>query len=201
MTDYVAITDTQVDPDAPLTSQLGYQWRDNPIAMAEGATGAPNIATNWVEYNDGDPIYDFSVDGSVADVVFDIPDDRFEYRLRMVGFGSLAQLVFQFYRATDASYTTSLNAIDTYASPNYGTGTIAVTAPNIAAQYHVVEEYFFGGSISDGVDSTTSNFYRKSLLTHGTSQKISKIRLVATGGNAITAGQVYAERRMAYTQS
>jgi len=41
MADYVAITDTQVDPDAPLTSQLAYQWRDNPIAITEGAAGAP----------------------------------------------------------------------------------------------------------------------------------------------------------------
>lgn len=43
MTDYIAITDTQVDPDAPLTSQLGYQFRNNPIAIAEGSVGAPPI--------------------------------------------------------------------------------------------------------------------------------------------------------------
>lgn len=44
MTDYVEITDTQVDPDAPLTSQLAYQWRDNWIAGFEGAAGAPRLA-------------------------------------------------------------------------------------------------------------------------------------------------------------
>lgn len=43
MATYTAITDTQVDPDAPLTSQLGYQFRDNPIAISEGATGAPKV--------------------------------------------------------------------------------------------------------------------------------------------------------------
>jgi len=43
MPDYNAILDTQVDPDAPLTSQLGYQFRDNPIAIAEGAAGAPRV--------------------------------------------------------------------------------------------------------------------------------------------------------------
>jgi len=41
MADWFNITDTQVDPDAPLTSQLGYAWRDNPIAISEGAPGAP----------------------------------------------------------------------------------------------------------------------------------------------------------------
>lgn len=43
MADYRTIADSEVDPDAPLTSSLGYAWRDNPIAIAEGATGAPRI--------------------------------------------------------------------------------------------------------------------------------------------------------------
>ena len=43
MADYRTITDAEVDPDAPLTSSLGYAFRDNPIAIAEGATGAPRI--------------------------------------------------------------------------------------------------------------------------------------------------------------
>jgi hypothetical protein len=40
---YIPITDAQTDPDAPLTSELAKQWRDNPIAIIEGATGAPRI--------------------------------------------------------------------------------------------------------------------------------------------------------------
>lgn len=44
MADYRTIADAEVDPDAPLTSSLGYAWRDNPIAIAEGATGAPRIS-------------------------------------------------------------------------------------------------------------------------------------------------------------
>ncbi len=46
MADWTNITDTAVDPDAPLTSQLGYAWRDNPIAIAEGAVGAPRVMHN-----------------------------------------------------------------------------------------------------------------------------------------------------------
>jgi hypothetical protein len=52
MPSYIPITDTQIDPDAPLTSQLAYQWRDNPIAIADGAAGAPRIARLALE-NDG----------------------------------------------------------------------------------------------------------------------------------------------------
>lgn len=44
MADWFDIPDTSIDPDAPLTSELAYAWRDNPIAIAEGAPGAPRIA-------------------------------------------------------------------------------------------------------------------------------------------------------------
>ena len=43
MADWTVISDTSLDPDAPLTSELAYAWRDNPIAIAEGAVGAPRI--------------------------------------------------------------------------------------------------------------------------------------------------------------
>jgi hypothetical protein len=36
MTTYIAITDPETDPDAPLTSELAKKWRDNPISMFEG---------------------------------------------------------------------------------------------------------------------------------------------------------------------
>jgi len=43
MTSYIEITDGETDPGAPATSELAKKWRDNPIAMAEGAVGAPRI--------------------------------------------------------------------------------------------------------------------------------------------------------------
>ena len=43
MADYVEILDTQIEPDAPLTAVLAGQWRDNCIAIAEGAAGAPKV--------------------------------------------------------------------------------------------------------------------------------------------------------------
>lgn len=49
MADYIAISDTQLDPDAPVTSQLMYQLRDNPIAIAEGDDGAPRIVLKSIE--------------------------------------------------------------------------------------------------------------------------------------------------------
>lgn len=44
MADWTTITDSQVDPKAPVTSELMTALRDNPIAIAQGATNAPRIA-------------------------------------------------------------------------------------------------------------------------------------------------------------
>lgn len=43
MADWKTIPDTDVDPDAPVTSELMYALRDNPVAIAEGAAGAPRV--------------------------------------------------------------------------------------------------------------------------------------------------------------
>ena len=43
MADYIGITEAQSNPFAPLTSELVKQLRDNPIAIAEGAPGAPRV--------------------------------------------------------------------------------------------------------------------------------------------------------------
>ena len=45
MPEYQEILDTEVEPEAPLTSSLGVRFRDNPIALANGASGAPRIQT------------------------------------------------------------------------------------------------------------------------------------------------------------
>ena len=47
MTTYSTITDGQIDQDSPITQPLMTALRDNPIAIAEGAAGAPKIAESW----------------------------------------------------------------------------------------------------------------------------------------------------------
>lgn len=54
MADYNAILDTQIDPDAPLTANLASQFRDNPIAIAEGAVGSPSVLPNIAANADAD---------------------------------------------------------------------------------------------------------------------------------------------------
>lgn len=43
MADYIAILDSQIEPRAPVTSELMFQLRDNPEAIAEGSVGATRI--------------------------------------------------------------------------------------------------------------------------------------------------------------
>ena len=49
MSDYIGITEAQSNPFAPFTSELVKQLRDNPIAIAEGAEGAPRVAQIGIE--------------------------------------------------------------------------------------------------------------------------------------------------------
>lgn len=43
MADYGEILDDEIIPDAPIASLLGFRFRDNPLAIAEGAIDAPRI--------------------------------------------------------------------------------------------------------------------------------------------------------------
>lgn len=45
MTGYVTISNTAIDQDSPITVALVTALRDNPIAITEGASGAPKIQT------------------------------------------------------------------------------------------------------------------------------------------------------------
>lgn len=89
MADWTVISDTSLDPDAPLTSELAYAWRDNPIAIAEGAPGAPVLTGGWRPWDsvvNGDSnglIYSAALDGNVTAI--ESPDmvDGYEYMMAL----------------------------------------------------------------------------------------------------------------------
>lgn len=123
MADWTTITDTQVDPDAPLTSQLAYGWRDNVIAAREGAVNSPYERSGWHPYNgvtigDGATgvIYDFAVHGAVASVVSPDFEDGYEYMLVMSGIdssGAVDNFYIEAYKETSGAYLTLVT--NTYA--------------------------------------------------------------------------------------
>lgn len=115
MTDYTAITDTQVDPDAPLTSGLAYAWRDNTIAISEGslnapinqAIGHPYDAVFVGDGNDG-MFYNHAVAGSVSEIITPSFEPGYYYEIFLVGiqpsFSSTYDLKGQWYIQETAGY-------------------------------------------------------------------------------------------------
>lgn len=49
MADWTNIVDSQLEPDAPLTSDLAFAWRDNLLAAMQGAAGAERLRIGALE--------------------------------------------------------------------------------------------------------------------------------------------------------
>lgn len=202
MTTYSSILDTQVDPDAPITSLLGYQWRDNPIAIAEGASGAPVVAAGWHPYDlvnvggsETGYIYNSAVDGTVATVESPNFADGYEYAFVFRGVdhsGVLAvDLEMSLYRETDAAYFTNLDIATGVANGSNSIGVIRVPFPRIAKEIHpVVWDVNFGQS---GSDYSVNNV----VFQDSTVQKITKVRF-AWSANSFEAGTITMIRRREY---
>jgi hypothetical protein len=57
MTSYITINNSEIDPDSPITADLMTKMRDNPLAIGEGATGAPRIiGQSMARYGNGLPV-------------------------------------------------------------------------------------------------------------------------------------------------
>lgn len=72
MTTYTTIADADIDQDSPVTQPLMTALRDNPIAMAEGAAGAPSVLGNIAANSAADGIgtYVFAVSTTASDVSY-----------------------------------------------------------------------------------------------------------------------------------
>lgn len=105
MADWTDIADSALDPDAPLTSDLAYAWRDNVVAISEGAPNAPKISP-------------LAFDGSRilprATVITDLDDVRILEFFLLTDFPNPSSLEVRF--STDngsswGSYQTMLNLV------------------------------------------------------------------------------------------
>lgn len=93
MADYIPITEGQSDPEAPVDSSLIKRLRDNPIAIAEGAAGAPKVqgvalggihlgfisraSNNPIGFNDLDGFDEILLIGSI---IFGVSSPSFQIR-------------------------------------------------------------------------------------------------------------------------
>ena len=115
MADYIGITEAQSNPFAPLTSELVKQLRDNPLAIAEGAQGAPRLYLRALErLQAGDQIRSrrdetITVDGDTAGSVNVLSFDFIQYgtiRASFEVFGSATDSGGRVERTRNAVTTT-----------------------------------------------------------------------------------------------
>jgi len=183
MTAWTNITAGEIDTDSPVTQPLMTALRDNVLAAAEGATGAPVEAAGWhpynqVEYGDGADglIYDNSVDGNVSAVETPDFEDGWEYRVVALNLTAVSTYwKIEGYLETSAywgEYCRHVTSTDcSFVADFY--------LPRKSETVHVI-----GGGVTNGY------------IENATSQKIEKARVNPNSTN-ITGGRIYLHRRRA----
>lgn len=198
MTTYnaAAVANAAIAHRKGISLQTGRSLRDNPIAILEGATGAPANFYAWNPYNvatvgDGTTglFYDHAVTGDVATV--ETPDfvDGYAYRIRyeVLAHGSFSDQTLQtnLYRETDASYVGAVNTGFLGPLTTLISGYITTDRPRVAAPVHGMAWQTF---------LSTSFAYAGVAAMAMSSQKILRARVAFSGGN-IEAGRLYLERQ------
>ncbi len=202
MTSYSAIANSEIDQDSPVTEPLLTKIRDNPIAISEGATGAPIDQAMWHPYdstavsdgNDG-LIYDHAVDGTVSTIVSPDFVDGYEYLFLVEGLsytlGASSNLTLEFYEETNAAYSgaTTLGTSTVTTSSFYGF--IHVIGPRRVQKAHFAHHCLAlvasAGSLGSAQNSTAVN-------VDATAQKILRVRFDWSAGDN-DGGKIWMYRR------
>ena len=165
MTTYTTITNGEIDQDSPVTQPLMTALRDNPTAIAEGASGAPKIAdqvdyatatsTSWATVTDLD---DYA--GCWVDVAYEVSN----------GLGGSSNLVFEVSNNGSTFYGTV--TLQTSGSEQSVDGMGRLFLDFATGAYHYVGYDSFGLVKATGTVS-------------GASLSITDIRWRLTGGDDI----------------
>lgn len=199
--DLTAVSDTVIAHKKPITLQQGRQLRDNPIAIAEGASGAPIMQNGgWYPYDrtviggaETGLIYDFAVHGAVSAI--DTPDfeDGFEYAVVGVGLSSDTGvnrfIRVQLYLATSASWATAWTGSIDVSGSSGADFWISINAPRAVIRRHTISGEVYVGGIGGGIEALAS-----SGVYNSTDQKVGKARVSLVGGQT-DGGNVYLYRR------
>jgi len=199
MTSYTTITELETDPGAPLTSELLKKSRDNPIAMAEGNSSAPVLASAWHPYNkvtNGDAntgrFYNFATDGAVASVTSPTFVDGYEYQVAVSNLrhssGAAADFQINLYRETSAAYAGAISVITGTTAGNGVYGHIDLHACRADRRHQIAE------IVAASNTGPSSPIVRIDMTS---AQKVGNIRILFNGTN-ITAGELFLLRRKAY---
>lgn len=193
MTTWTTISNAAVAVGAIPSSTTVTALRDNPIAMAEGSSGAPINVAGWhphdkVTVGDGKNgvIYDFSVSGALTNVETPNFVDGYEYRLFGLFEGFTA---IQLYREVDADWIGS-----TSATVGGGWNDYELSVPRVAKVEHLmIGAYSRTGNLT-GI-SVAAKFPTNQPVIP---TKILKARFVGTGQSG---AKIWMFRRREYASS
>jgi len=198
MSTYTAITTGQVDQDSPITQALATAWKDNLLAISVTDATAPIAAFTW-QIEDGaggtDPIWDHSVDGTVAEIETPIFDAGWEYALigEGVSINSASNLEFSVYRAANSTYS-GVRGIANYTNTTEKFGFfIRMIFPMWSRDMHFAE-ITSAEETGNSADATTLT----GAFHYGGGTTITKARLNTSGSGNIDAGKVYLLKRAEY---
>ncbi len=141
MTAWYNITEAETDPGAPPKSELWKAWWKNPIAITEGAVGAPYMQGLWHPFdsqeigdgNDGS-YWDAATDGAVVSVETPSFQDGYEYAIELdaVGLSDGSSIRAEFFQETSSTYTSPSNIAAGLTLPDVVSGLFALDLPRIA---------------------------------------------------------------------
>ena len=201
MTTWTTISGAAVAVGGIPSSATVTALRDNPSAIAEGASGAPVMVSGWhpvdkVTIGDGKTglIYDHAVDGNVLNKVSPDFEDGYEYKFLVFGLshnggGGADQLRVQVDTTGGGVYTTISDI--TVASGSSISYELEFIAPRIA------DANIF--AIFRNKTAATTTILNTSL---GSSVKIFKVRFTTEEPSAsLDAGRIWMFRRREYASS
>lgn len=208
MADYIVINDVEVEPEAPIISSLGVRWRDNAIAIAEGADGAPVVRAGWHPYDlsnvgdsDDGEIYSFGTDGSVASVETPDFEDGYEYAIHFrnlvsnEGSGNQS-FEIEVYQDVDAGYQTLFSSTGEITLTETISGMARIAFPRKLGR---------GRSLHWEIpltenDPTTGGVlaFLPSTVFDVTAQQVLRAR-ISMPGASIVGGSIFLLRRREYT--
>jgi hypothetical protein len=203
MTTYSSISNAALAVGAIPSSSVVTALRDNPIAMAEAASGAPINVAGWhpvdkVTVGDGKTglIYDVSTSGAVGSVVTPDFEDGYEYRVvaHMLSHnsGSSAAFYIEGYLETDAAYAL-FYADDGFNNFDEASCDAEFLFPRIPSRAHFLR-------LTASANTVFSAAQNRSEAYDFTIQKVLRARIRFSSGS-IDAGKVWFFRRREYASS
>lgn len=198
MTTWTTISNSAVAVGGIPSSTTVTALRDNPVAIAEAATGAPIDVVGWhpvdkVTVGDGKTgiIYDGAINGTVPDVTTPLFEDGWEYKL--VAINLLPSVTSNFYVYVQWEGETiwdNIAASGTAGESTKSSVELEFNTPRLVKNNH--GGFLFltrGSSLFDGTRYQAYN---------ATAKKLARAKVDFPTAGSVTAGKVYLFRRRDY---